>query len=114
MLKQHYIDALNDCHEADARFTPQRVVQVAAGDAGKGESWSQGDDAAESSLRSAERQICSEQIWPEASRPQTPAAGDDNTLGEARTDYRFQIARVASRCLHQAINANGNLSEGVK
>jgi hypothetical protein len=113
MLKQQYIDALNDCHEADARFTPQRVVQVAAGDAGGGESWHQEDDAAESSLRSAERNICSEQIWPEESTPQAPAARDDKILGEARTDYRFHIARVASRCLHQAINANGNLAEGV-
>jgi hypothetical protein len=109
MLNQQYMDPLNGCHEADARFTPLRVAQVAAGDAGEGESWRQGDDAARSSLRSASALPPSrEQIWPEASRPQAPAAGDDQTLGEARTDYRFKIAQVASRCLHQDLELQEN------
>ena len=114
MMNQQYVDALIDSRETDALSTPQLAVQVASGRGGGGESCRHGNRAAGSSLHDASPIASSRgQLWPGASGPQAPAAEDDKTLDEARKHYQLRIAEVASRCLHQAINADGTLAEGV-
>ena len=113
-LNQQYVDAFIGCHEGDPLSTPQLAVQAAGGRVGEVESCSHKNRAAGSSLHAAlPIPPSQEQIFPIASRQQGPAEEDDKGLDEARAHYQLRIAEVASRCLRQAIKADGTLAEGV-